>query len=124
MLPGQLAQFLFIFAKKYNMKITGYIVGAALSVFCMAANAQVTKKVDTAVTKAAHAVDTAVTKAANKTAEVASNTKSLIVDSKYKGKAGPHGETIYIDHESKYYYISATGRKIYIAKDSLRDVKK
>jgi hypothetical protein len=63
------------------------------------------------------------TKVGNKTEEVASKTKSAIVDNKYKGKVGPNGQTIYIDHDSKYYYVNKKGRKVYVAKSKLRDKK-
>jgi len=69
-------------------------------------------------------VGKAATKVGNKTEEVASKTKSAVVDNKYKDKVGPHGETIYIDHSSKYYYVNKKGRKIYVAKATLKDKKK
>ena len=68
-------------------------------------------------------VSKAATKAGNKTEQTASKTKAAIVDNKYKDKVGPHGETIYIDHDSKYYYVNKKGRKVYVAKAKLKDKK-
>ena len=68
-------------------------------------------------------VNKAATKVGNKTEKAASKTKSAIVDNKYKDKVGPHGETIYIDHDSKYYYVNEKGRKIYVSKSKLKDKK-
>jgi len=69
-------------------------------------------------------VGKAATKVGNKTEEVASKTKSAVVDNKYKDKVGPNGQTIYIDHDSKYYYVNKKGRKVYVAKSQLRNKKK
>jgi hypothetical protein len=44
-----------------------------------------------------------------------------IVDKTYDGKGGPNGETIYINNKSKYYYIDAKGKKVWITKDKLKD---
>lgn len=57
-------------------------------------------------------VDSTVKKAGNKTAELASKGKSSVVDEVYKNKVGPAGESpIYIDHNSKYYYVDKKGKK-------------
>lgn len=92
-------------------KITGIFL---LSFFfaAMSTQAQVKKKIDTAATKAG-----------NKTAEIASKGKSAVVDLIYKDKVGPNGETIYIDHSSKYYYIDKKGKKVYVSKARLKDKK-
>ncbi|MEO6963688.1 MAG: hypothetical protein ABIY90_17080 [Puia sp.] len=68
-------------------------------------------------------IDTAATKVGNKTAQIASEGKSAVVDIKYKDKVGPGGETIFIDHSSKYYYIDKKGKKVYVPKAKLRDKK-
>lgn len=69
-------------------------------------------------------VDTIANKVGNKTAEIASSGKSAVVDEKYKGKVGPDGQTIYIDHSSKYYYVDEKGKKVYVPKSSLKDKPK
>ena len=70
-------------------------------------------------------VDSTVKKAGNKTAELASKGKSSVVDEVYKDKVGPAGQSpIYIDHSSKYYYVDKKGKKVYVAKSSLKDKPK
>jgi len=70
-------------------------------------------------------VDSTVKKAGNKTAELASKGKSSVVDEVYKNKVGPAGQSpIYIDHDSKYYYVDKKGKKVYVAKSSLKDKPK
>jgi hypothetical protein len=70
-------------------------------------------------------VDSTAKKVGNKTAEVASKGKSSVVDEVYKDKVGPAGQSpIYIDHESKYYYVDKKGKKVYVPKSSLKDKPK
>lgn len=78
----------------------------------MGAGAQVKKTIDTTAKKVGH-----------KTAEIASKGKSAVVDAKYKDKVGPDGETIYIDHSSRYYFIDKKGKKVYVPKARLKDKK-
>lgn len=60
-------------------------------------------------------------KVGNKTAEIAAKGAAEVVDQVYKGKVGPQGQTIYIDNESKYYYINKKGKKVYVSKSRLKD---
>jgi hypothetical protein len=70
-------------------------------------------------------VDSAAKAVGNKTAEVASKGKSAVVDEVYKNKVGPAGQSpIYIDHNSKYYYVDEKGKKVYVPKSSLKDKPK
>jgi hypothetical protein len=69
-------------------------------------------------------VDTVAKKVGNKTAEIASSGKSAVVDEKYKDKVGAGGQTIYIDHSSKYYYVDEKGKKVYVPKSTLKDKPK
>ena len=70
-------------------------------------------------------VDTVAKKVGNKTAELASKGKSSVVDEVYKNKMGANGQTpIYIDHSSKYYYVDKQGKKVYVAKSTLKDKPK
>jgi Ni/Co efflux regulator RcnB len=57
----------------------------------------------------------------HKTSEIAAKGKADIVDRKYDGKKGPHGQTIYIDKYSHYYYVNSRGHKYYMKKSQLRD---
>ncbi|HCL83741.1 MAG TPA: hypothetical protein DIC22_07190 [Chitinophagaceae bacterium] len=70
-------------------------------------------------------VDSVAKKAENKTAELASKGKSAVVDEVYKDKVGSAGQSpIYIDHNSKYYYVDKKGKKVYVPKTSLKDSPK
>ncbi len=69
-------------------------------------------------------IDSTVKKIGNKTAEIASKGKSDLVDVIYKDKVGAQGQTIYIDHSSKYYYVDKKGKKVYVAKSTLMNKPK
>lgn len=58
---------------------------------------------------------------AHKTAELASKGAAQVTDKIYDGKVGPAGQTIYIDKNSKYFYIDGKGKRIFIKKSELRD---
>lgn len=63
-------------------------------------------------------------KVGNKTAEVASKGASKVSDKTFDGKAGPNGETIYIDKNSYYYYVNSKGRHVYVKEADLKDKPK
>jgi len=60
-------------------------------------------------------------KVGHATAHAAVSGESMIVDKKYDGKCGPHGETVYINKHSHYYYVNKSGHKVYIKKSQLMD---
>lgn len=60
----------------------------------------------------------------NKTAELASKGKSDVVDKKYKNKVGPHGQTVYIDNHSRYYWVDKKGHKRFVDEGQLRNKPK
>lgn len=62
-----------------------------------------------------------VNKVGNKTAELAVKGVSAVGDKEYKGKVGPSGQTIYINKHSKYFYVNARGKKVYVSKMKLKD---
>ncbi len=93
------------------------VFAALLFATAMSVNAQ--DKDSTKLEKAGKSVDKAATKGANKTAELASKGKSAVVDQVYKDKTGPDGQTVYIDHSSKYYYVDSKGKKVYLKKSEL-----
>lgn len=74
-----------------------------------------------AAKKTGKAVKEEAVKAGNKTAELASKGAARIVDQVYKGKQGPAGQTIYINNESKYYWIDKKGHKKFIDAEDLKD---
>lgn len=63
-------------------------------------------------------------KVGNKTAEVASKGASKVADKTYADKVAPGGETVYIDKDSKYYYVNSKGRHVYVTKAQLKDKPK
>jgi hypothetical protein len=60
-------------------------------------------------------------KAGTKTAELASKGKAGVVDKVYEGKEGPNGIKIYINKESRYYWIDKKGRRHYVNAAQLKD---
>lgn len=60
-------------------------------------------------------------KIGDKTVEVGSKGVAHVKDQVYKGKKGPKGQTIYIDHNSKYYWVNEKGQHVYISSDELRN---
>ena len=83
------------------------ILGIALVLFIGTAtvsNAQTVKKTKEAVKNGAK-------KTGHKTAEVASKGAARVTDKRVNGKTGPNNETIYIDSNSKYYWIDKKREK-------------
>lgn len=66
-------------------------------------------------------VGTAINKAGNKTAELAVKGTSAVADKVYDGKVAPGGQTVYINKNSKYYYVNKKGAKVYVSKAKLQD---
>jgi predicted small secreted protein len=60
----------------------------------------------------------------NKVAETVSKGSSRVVDKVYKDKIGPDGQTIYINNESKYYWVDKSGHRVYVTTDQLKDKPK
>lgn len=73
-----------------------------------------------AAKKTGKAVKKGAKKVGNKTAELASKGTSAIIDKVYEGKEGPDGQTIYINNESKYYWIDKKGHRQFIAEKKLK----
>lgn len=98
------------------------LIGAALfvAVLFVAGQAQAQTK-DTTSFK--DKVSKTATKVGNKTSELAVKGASTIVDKQYKGKCGPNGETVYINNQSKYYYVDKKGHKVYLKESELKDKK-
>jgi hypothetical protein len=60
-------------------------------------------------------------KTGDEISETAGKVGAEIKDKPYVDKVGPHGERIYMDRHSKYYYINETGKKVYITKLEMKD---
>lgn len=91
----------------------------AAALFIAAQSYAQTHKDTTLGQKASHTAK----KIGHKTSEAAANTASHVVDKKYEGKCGPHGETVYINEHSHYYYINKKGHRVYLKKSQLMDKK-
>ena len=70
---------------------------------------------------AGHKIKKGAKKVGNETAELASKGKARVTDEVYKDKVGPNGQTIYIDHHSKYYWIDEKGHKHYTTSARLKN---
>ena len=68
-------------------------------------------------------IDKTAKKVGHKTAEIAANGASAVVDKKYEGKWAPTAN-VYINKHSHYYYISKKGHRIYLKKSQLMDKPK
>jgi hypothetical protein len=90
------------------------MIGLSTSVFSQ-------EKMDTLKINPDPKIKKAAKKAGNKTAELAAKGAASVADQVYKNKVGPAGQKVYIDNNSRYYYINEKGRKVYIAKSSLKD---
>ncbi|HEY5327649.1 MAG TPA: hypothetical protein VIJ27_11665 [Mucilaginibacter sp.] len=66
-------------------------------------------------------IGTRAKKVGYKTSNIAANGASMVVDKKYDGKCGPQGQTVYINDNSHYYFISKKGHRVYLKKSQLRD---
>ena len=53
--------------------------------------------------------------------EAAGKAKAAVVDQKFEGKVGPNGQTVYIDNQSRYYYINEEGEKVFVSAVQLKD---
>jgi hypothetical protein len=60
-------------------------------------------------------------KVGHKTSEIAAKGAAAVTDRKYDGKAGPHGENIYINKNSHYYYVNKLGHRVYLTRAQLRN---
>jgi hypothetical protein len=59
----------------------------------------------------------------HKTSEIAAKGEAAVVDKRYSGKYGPHGEDIYINKHSHYYYVNKLGHHVYLTRAELRNHK-
>ena len=92
------------------------IIGIFLFLFmgsAMVSNAQ-------AVKKTKQAIKTGAKKTGHKTAEVASKGHARVTDKRLNNRTGPNNETIYVDSNSRYYWIDKKGKRHYIAYSALK----
>ncbi len=100
-----------------NLIKVALVSGAML--FAVQGMADIVKQDTTLGKKISHTAK----KVGHKTANIAANTASAVVDKKYEGKCGPNGETVYINEHSHYYIINKKGHRVYLKKSELMDKK-
>lgn len=59
----------------------------------------------------------------HKTAHAAASGVAAVGDKVYKGKCGPHGQTVYINKNDHFFYVSSKGHRVYLKKSQLMDKK-
>jgi hypothetical protein len=79
------------------------------------------QKISHTAKKVGHTTKTTAVKVGHKTSQIAANSESTIVDKKYDGKVAPGNHNVYIDKNSKYYYVNKKGHRVYIKKSQLMD---
>lgn len=68
-------------------------------------------------------IDSTAQKIGNKTASIAVKGTSAITDKIYKGKEGPHGETVYINKKDQKFIVNEKGKKVYLKPSQIHDKK-
>jgi hypothetical protein len=71
--------------------------------------------------KSKESVDSATNNGTNKVTRTPSKGAGDLSDQRHDTKVGPNGETIYVDRDTKYYYIDTSGKKVYVTKMQLKD---
>jgi hypothetical protein len=66
-------------------------------------------------------IGTTAKKVGHKTSQIAASGAATVVDKKFDGKCGPQGQTIYINENSRYYYINKKGHRVFLKKSQLMD---
>lgn len=105
-------------------KLIGISILALFLAWAPSVNAQEEKKdskVEKGAKKAGKGVEEGAEAVGKKSAEVGSKTKAKATDQVYKNKVGPDGQTVYIDPNSKYYWIDKKGKKHYVTEAQLKN---
>ena len=71
--------------------------------------------------KTGQAIKSGAKKVGTKTSELDAKGKAGVVDKVYEGKEGPNGAKIYINDNSRYYWIDKKGRRHYVTAAQLKD---
>ncbi|GAA3963865.1 hypothetical protein [Mucilaginibacter dorajii] len=77
------------------------------------------QKISKTAKKVSHTTKTTAVKVGHKTSQIAANSESTIVDKKYNGKVAPGNHNVYIDKNSKYYYVNKKGHRVYVKESQL-----
>ncbi len=102
-------------------KITHSLLICGLMLIAGGAYAQEKSTVGQDLKSAGKDVGHAGKKVGNKTAEIASKGASKVADQELKDKAGPNGETIYVNGKDQYYWVDGKGKHRFISKSKLKD---
>jgi hypothetical protein len=97
------------YTKKWPVRLLAAAFGLTTSLIALNGHAQT--------------VDSTAKKVGNKTASIAVKGASAITDKIYKGKEGPHGETVYINKNDHKYIVNRKGKKVYLKSSQIRDKK-
>jgi len=97
---------------------------AAIAMLGFSAPLFAQSKVEKGSKKAWKGTKRGVSKAGHKTAEVASKGAAKVADKKSDDWVGPEGQTIYVDDNSKYYWVNGRGKRIYVSEAALRAKQK
>jgi hypothetical protein len=105
--------------------IFAYLIAASIGVFSVNVHAQDTTSeahgLKKGVQKTGHAIKKTAKKVGNKTSELAAKGKADVVDKVYEEKQGPNGQKIYINDNSRYYWIDKKGHRHFVSKGRLKD---
>jgi hypothetical protein len=106
-------------------RVLACVMAGCFGFFTVAVHAQESttagQDIKSAAKKTGKAIGKGAKKAGNKTAELASKGKAVVIDKVYDGKQGPGGQTIYINNKSKYYWVDKKGHRHYITESELKD---
>ncbi|HVI43463.1 MAG TPA: hypothetical protein VM802_01280 [Chitinophaga sp.] len=94
-----------------------------ISAFLFAAALGTTVSLAAGSSYAQNKFDSTMKKIGNKTASIAVKGASTVADKVYKGKVGPHGETVYINRKDQKYIVNEKGKKVYLKASQIHDKK-
>jgi hypothetical protein len=57
----------------------------------------------------------------HKTSELAAKGAAAVTDKRYENHWSRHGDNVYIDTHSRYYYVNKLGHRVYITKLQMRN---
>ena len=104
--------------------LTGLMAGCCI-LFSTVIYAQDTttagQDIKNAAKKSGKAISKSAKKVANKTAELASKGKAGVIGKVYEGKQGAEGQKIYINNQSKYYWVDKKGHRHFVTEAELKD---
>jgi hypothetical protein len=76
-------------------------------------------KIGNTAKEVGHETAKTASKVGNKTAEVSAKGDAAITDKRYEGHYAPGGEKVYINKNSRYFYVNKKGGRVYLKKSEL-----